>query len=102
MKFKITSSAIYLIAFVTLAMLLLTMLPSSRRCGVRGVREGVDDTLKIPPPPPSNGALQNSIKQLNDRLTKLEASVKDSKAQIAGGEAQANAAAGNLQTVLPS
>ena len=99
MKFKITSSAIYLIAFVTLAMLLLTMLPSSRRCGVR---EGVDDTLKIPPPPPSNGALQNSIKQLNDRLTKLEASVKDSKAQIAGGEAQANAAAGNLQTVLPS
>ena len=94
------SSAVYLIAFVILATLLLTMLPSS--CG--GIRrEGVDDTLlKIPPPPPTNGALQNSIKQLNDRLTKLEASVKDSKAQIAEGSAQANAAAGNLQAALPS
>ena len=101
MKFKTTSSAIYLIAFVLLAILLLTMLPSSCR-GARGVREGVDDTLKIPPPPPSNGALQNSIKQLNDRLTKLEASVKDAKAQIAGGEAQANAAAGTLPMALPS
>jgi len=99
MKFKNTSSAIYLVAFVLLAMLLLAMLPSSRRGG----REGVDDTLlKIPAPPPSNGALQNSIKQLNDRLTKLEASVKESKAEIAGGAAQANAAAGNLQMALPS
>jgi len=92
---KSTSSAIYLIAFVILAMLLLTMLPSS-------LREGVDDTLKLPPPPPSNGALQNSIKQLNDRLTKLEASVKESKAQIAEGALQADAAAGNLQAALPS
>ena len=93
------SAAVYLIAFVLLAMLLLTMLPSSQRCGGR---EGVDDTLKLPPPPPTTGALQNSIKQLNDRLTKLEASVKDSKAQIAEGAAQANAAAGNLQAALPS
>ena len=89
------SSAVYLIAFVILATLLLTMLPSS-------YREGVDDTLKIPPPPPTTGALQNSIKQLNDRLTKLEASVRDSKAQIAEGAAQADAAAGNLQAALPS
>lgn len=93
------SAAVYLISFVVLATLLLAMLPSSRRCGGR---EGVDDTLKIPPPPPTTGALQNSIKQLNDRLTKLEASVKDSKAQIAEGAAQANAAAGNLQAALPS
>ena len=93
------SAAVYLISFVILATLLLTMLPSSRCSG----REGVDDTLlKIPPPPPTNGELQNSIKQLNDRLTKLEASVKDSKAQIAEGSAQANAAAGNLQAALPS
>ena len=91
------SAAVYLISFVVLATLLLAMLPSS--CGGR---EGVDDTLKLPPPPPTTGALQNSIKQLNDRLTKLEASVKDSKAQIAEGAAQANAAAGNLQAALPS
>ena len=90
-------STIYLIAFVLLATLLLTMLPSSCRA-----REGVDDTLKIPPPPPTTSALQNSIKQLNERLIKLEASVKDSKAQIAGGAAQANAAAGNLELALPS
>ena len=90
-------STIYLIAFVLLATLLLTMLPSS----CRG-REGVDDTLNIPPPPPTTGALQNSIKQLNERLIKLEASVKDSKAQIAEGAAQANAAAGNLELALPS
>ena len=95
---KCASSSMYLIAFVVLAILLLTMLPSS----LRGGREGADDTLKIPPPPPSNGALENSVKQLSDRLTKLEASVKESKAQIADGEAQANAAVGNLQTVLPS
>lgn len=101
MKFKsISASSMYLIAFVILAILLLTMLPSS--CGGGCAREGVDDTLKLPPPPPSNGALQNSVKQLNDRLTKLEASVKESKAQIAGGEAQANAAAGNLEIALPS
>jgi len=93
------SSAVYLIAFVVLATLLLTMLPSSRCSG----REGADDTLqKIPPPPPTTGALQNSIKQLNDRLTKLEASVRDSKAQISEGAAQANAAAGNLELALPS
>jgi len=95
---KSTSSAIYLVAFVILAMLLLALLPSS----LRGGREGADDTLKLPPPPPSNGALQNSIKQLNDRLTKLEASVKESKAQIAEGALQADAAAGNLQAALPS
>ena len=90
------SAAVYLISFVLLAILLLTMLPSS-------YREGVDDTLlKLPPPPPTTGALQNSIKQLNDRLTKLEASVKDSKAQIAEGALQADAAAGNLQAALPS
>jgi len=88
-------STLYLISFVALAILLLTMLPSS-------YREGVDETLKIPPPPPTNGALQNSITQLNDRLTKLETSVRDSKAQIAEGAAQANAAAGNLQAALPS
>ena len=94
------SAAVYLISFIVLATLLLAMLPSSWRCGGR---EGVDDTLlKLPPPPPTTGALQNSIKQLNDRLTKLEASVKDSKAQIAEGAAQANAAAGNLQAALPS
>lgn len=95
------SAAIYLISFVVLATLLLTMLPSSRRCSGR---EGVNDTLDapLPPPPPTTGALQNSIKQLNDRLTKLEASVKDSKAQIAEGAAQANAAAGNLQLALPA
>ena len=94
-------SGVYLIAFVLLAMLLLAMLPSS--CGAPdGVREGVDDTLKLPPPPPTTGALQNSIKPLNDRLTKLEASVKDSKAQIAEGALQADAAAGNLQMALPS
>jgi len=92
------SAAVYLISFVVLATLLLAMLPSSSCSG----REGVDDTLKLPPPPPTTGALQNSIKQLNDRLSKLEASVKDSKAQIAEGAAQANAAAGNLQAALPS
>jgi len=92
------SAAVYLISFVVLATLLLAMLPSSS-CSAR---EGVDDTLKLPPPPPTTGALQNSIKQLNDRLSKLEASVKDSKAQIAEGAAQANAAAGNLQAALPS
>ena len=94
------SAAVYLISFVVLATLLLAMLPSSSSsCSAR---EGVDDTLKLPPPPPTTGALQNSIKQLNDRLSKLEASVKDSKAQIAEGAAQANAAAGNLQAALPS
>ena len=101
---KKSTSAIYLIAFVILAILLLTMLPSSTcSCSYCG-REGVDDTLDapIPPPPPSNGALQNSIKQLNERLVKLETSVKESKAQIAEGAAQANAAAGNLELALPS
>ena len=99
-----STSAIYLIAFILLATLLLAMLPSSCGGGAGGVREGIDDTLNapLPSPPPSNGALQNSIKQLNERLVKLEASVKESQDSVKEGALKADAAAGNLQLALPA
>jgi len=86
---KVKSSSMYLIAFVALAMLLLTMLPSSY------AREGMENSTTTPPPGPS-------ITEIDTRLTALENSVNESKSKIASGEARANAAVGNLQMTLPA
>lgn len=103
MKFK--STPVLLVAFVLLAIVLLSLLPSSSWS-----REGVDSTL-LPGPSVdptahanaiTNAELTKSVSILDSRLTALEESVKDSKDQIASGQAQANAAVGNLQATLPS
>ena len=85
---KVKSSSMYLIAFVALAMLLLTMLPSSYG------REGMENSTTPPPEP--------SVTEIDTRLTALENSVNESKNKIASGEARANAAVGNLQMTLPA
>jgi len=89
---------ILVIAFIAACVLILAMLPSSLAC-----REGVDATLDKPPA--AEDAAEDADKKLMDldvRLTALEASVKESKASIADGEMEANAAIGNLQMTLPS
>ena len=90
---KLKFSSVYLIAFVALAMLLMTMLPSS----YGGRREGLEnpDSSSLPEPGPS-------ISEIDTRLTALEKSVNESKDKIAMGEAKANAAVGNLQMTLPA
>lgn len=91
---KLKFSSVYLIAFVALAMLLMTMLPSS----YGGRREGLenpDSSSSLPEPGPS-------ISEIDTRLTALEKSVNESKDKIAMGEAKANAAVGNLQMTLPA
>ena len=100
-----------LIAFVVLSMVLLGALPSS------SLREGMENTALVQVGTPgqkvavdptahansiTNAELTKSVHILNDRLTVLEKSVKESKDKIASGEAQANAAVGNLQMTLPS
>jgi len=108
MKFNLMSmsmSSFFLVVFVLLAMILLGMLPSS---GFFAVREGMDAKLEALVDPTAhaneitNAELTKSVHILSDRLTLLEKSVNDSKAKIAAGEAQANAAVGNLQATLPS
>ena len=79
---------ILLIAFIILSIILLATLPSSR--------EGADATLSRP------FELASTVQKMDVRLTALEKSVKESKDRIAGGEAEANAAVGNLQVRLPS
>ena len=93
-----SSSTFFLIAFVLLAILLVTMLPSS--CSHREGLENPDPSaLKtlVPPGPP-----EPSVHEIDARLTALEKSVNESKDKIAMGEAKANAAVGNLQATLPS
>jgi hypothetical protein len=90
---KLKFSSMYLIAFVALAVLLMTMLPSS--CGGREGLENPDSSSPLPPPGPS-------IPEIDTRLTALEKSVNESKDKIAMGEAKANAAVGNLQMTLPA
>lgn len=87
----------FLIAFVILSIVLLGALPSSSG------REGMETSTpvqKVTVDPTAE--LTKSVRILNDRLTLLEKSVKESKDKIAGGEAEANAAVGNLQMTLPS
>ena len=93
LKLKFSSSAVYLIAFVILAVLLMTILPSS--CG----REGLEN---LPTALKDIVAHEPSIHEIDTRLTALEKSVNESKDKIAMGEAKANAAVGNLQATLPS
>jgi hypothetical protein len=90
---KVKFSSMYLIAFVALAVLLMTMLPSSY--GREGLENPVSPSLPLPPPGPS-------ITEIDTRLTALEKSVNESKDKIAMGEAKANAAVGNLQMTLPA
>jgi hypothetical protein len=87
---------ILLIAFIILSIILLATLPSSR--------EGADATLSRPATsaPPVPFELASAVQKMDVRLTALEKSVKESKDRIAGGEAEANAAVGNLQVTLPS
>jgi hypothetical protein len=80
--------SLLLIAFIILSIILLATLPSSR--------EGADTTLTRPL------ELDSAVKKMDVRLTALEKSVKESKDRISGGEAEANAAVGNLQITLPS
>jgi hypothetical protein len=111
MKLKMNFNPFLLIAFVVLSMVLLGALPSS------SLREGMENTALVQVGTPgqkvavdptahansiTNAELTKSVHILNDRLTVLEKSVKESKDKIASGEAQANAAVGNLQMTLPS
>ena len=105
-------SSLFLVAFVILSMVLLGALPSSL------LREGMENTAPaVPPADPeqkvavdptahansiTNAELTKSVHILNDRLTLLEKTVKESKDKIASGESQANAAIGKLQATLPS
>ena len=86
------ASGTLLIAFIVLAILMLGAL-SSGECG----REGVDLTLAK-----AKKEEDPAINALDVRLTALEKSVKESKERISSGEAEANAAVGNLQMTLPS
>ena len=88
------ASGTLLIAFIVLAILMLGALSSS--CG----REGVDATLRTPIS--VKPVIDPAVQALDVRLTALEKSVKESKDRISNGEAEANAAVGNLQMTLPS
>jgi hypothetical protein len=92
---KLKFSSVYLIAFVALAVLLMTMLPSSCGCCREGLENPDSSSSPLPPPGPS-------IPEIDTRLTALEKSVNESKDKIAMGEAKANAAVGNLQMTLPA
>lgn len=109
--FSMSISSFFLVAFVVLSMVLLGALPSS------SLREGMENTALVQIGTPgqkvavdptahansiTNAELTKSVSILNDRLTILEKSVKESKDKIASGESQANAAIGNLQATLPS
>jgi hypothetical protein len=90
------ASGTLLIAFIVLAILLLGALSSgSSGCG----REGVDSTLAAVA---ARAAPDPAVAALESRMTALEKSVKESKERISSGEAEANAAVGNLQMTLPS
>jgi hypothetical protein len=114
MKLKMSFNPFLLIAFVLLSIALLGALPSSSSSSLR---EGMENTALVQIGTPgqkvavdptahansiTNAELTESVHILNDRLTLLEKSVKESKDKIASGEAQANAAVGNLQATLPS